>query len=316
MIAVSPDKLADKLIDTYAHVGAKNKRIQETLTAVLTQFRAHGIDCILLKGADVLSRLYGVWGIRPMADADLLVREQDLPAIDRILVDLGYRQVIDGNPAYVASDGLLILDLVPEVWYMDTVDAVWQRAIERTLAGHSVKCMGAEDLLLYLIAYSVLHRGYFTPFFSKDIALLVGKEALGWEFILSEALRWNLKIPLYHGLSYASRHEFIPIPNHVLESLVPANRMERVLLAALQQLVTDQPMDNLGHLLMLIALPWDMKWRRLRQIFWPSTAFLNYRYGERGASEPLRMRLARALHLTIQAQRLIVRILYRLARQH
>lgn len=315
MIAVSASKLADKLIDTYAHVGAKNKHVQETLTDVLMQFRAHGIDCLLLKGADVLSRLYGVWGIRPMADVDLLVREQDLPAIDRILTNLGYRPVIDGNPAYVAADGSLILDLVTEIWYMDTVDAIWQRAIERTLAGLPVKCMGSEDLLIYLVAYSVLNRGYFPPSFSKDIALLVGKEPLSWEFIFDEAVRRNLKIPLHHGLLFAVRQEAVPIPGGILARMAPSAKSETALAFILRKLVTQTPVDGAGHFLLLISQPGTKKWRRLRQAFWPSQAFLKYRYGERGAAVPVQTRLTRALHLAIQAQRLLVRILYRLARQ-
>lgn len=312
MLAPSPDKL----IEAYSRISSANQRTLDKLTPVLTIFRAQGIDCILLKGADLLSRLYGVRGIRSMVDVDLLVREQDLIAIDRIVRDLGFIPQIDGNPVYRDPESLLLLDMITEVWYSHDVEGIWQRAMQRTMAGLPVKGMGADDLLVYLTAYSVLHRGYFPPSFSKDIALLVRKEPLDWEFILGEVSRWNLKIPLYHGLSYASRYEPIPIPHHILGRLVPADRTERVLLAVLQNLVTDQPMDNQGHLLMLIALPWNMTWRRLQQIFWPPPTFLNYRYGERGASVPVQTRLIRAFQLIMQAQLLLWRILCRLVRRH
>ena len=69
--------IPDELVEAYAQVGSANRRSLEALTVVLIQFRARGIACILLKGADLLSRLYGVWGLRPMVDADLLVRTQE-----------------------------------------------------------------------------------------------------------------------------------------------------------------------------------------------------------------------------------------------
>jgi hypothetical protein len=301
-----------KLIETYAQVGAANQRAMDKLTAVVTQFRAHGIDCLLLKGADVLSRLYGVWGIRPMADLDLLVHEHDLPAIDRIVTHLGYRPVIDGNPGYAAPDESLVLDLVTEIWYADDTETIWRRAVQRNMAGLPVKSMGADDLLIYLAAYSVLNRGYFPPSFSKDIALLVGKEPLNWEFIFDEAVRHNLKIPLHHGLSYAAQQEAVPVPDSILARFAPSTKSETALAFILRKLVTQTPVDGAGHFLLLIFQPGMKKWRRLRQAFWPSPAFLKYRYGERGETFPVRTRLARAMHLTIQAHRLLGHILYRL----
>ena len=107
---------ADRLIESYALISVANKRALEQLRLVLREFQAHGIVCVLLKGADLIARLYGVWGLRPMADVDLLVRERDLPAIDRIVTGLGYLPQIDGNPAYRSAEEALALDLITEIW--------------------------------------------------------------------------------------------------------------------------------------------------------------------------------------------------------
>lgn len=313
MIVASPDKLSDTLVSAYAHVSAANQRTMDRLAVVLDRFRSNGIECLLLKGADLLSRLYGIRGLRPLADVDLLVREHDLPAIDRVLAELEYRPVIDGNPAYVASNGSLVLDLVTEIWYADDTEDIWRRAACRTVAGIPVKAMGAEDLLVYLTAYSVLHRGWLPPSFAKDIALLIGKEPLNWEFIVDEAIRRNLKITLHHGLSYAVQQAAVPIPEGVLTRLAPSATSERALAFMFRKLVTQAPVDGMGHFLLLLSVPGAKRWRRLRQAFWPEQAFLKYRYGERGETFPVRTRLARAVNLTIQAHRLLGKILYRLA---
>ncbi len=308
MRAPSPDKL----VETYTRISLANQRILAKLTQVLTLFHAQGIDCILLKGADILPRLYGVRGVRPMTDADLLVHERDLPAIDAILTGLGFLPQIDGNPVYRDQDSHLLLDMITEVWYSDDLEGIWKRAIQRTMAGLQVKGMGTDDLLIYLTAYSVLHRGHFQPSFAQDLALLARKEGLHWDFIVREARRLHLKIPLYHGLSHASLGEFSPIPGRILPRLAPTNLAEKAWLALLRTLVTDRQVTDIGHLLMLVPLPWSLKWRRLKEVFWPSPAFLKYRYGEESLSVPVWTRVIRVFQLSGQALSLGWRVLGRL----
>jgi hypothetical protein len=306
-----PDQLHDRLIDAYTQVGLANRLAYDALTVVLAQFRTCGIPCILLKGADLLPRLYGVWGLRPMADADLLVHERDLPAIDRILQKLGYRPQIDGNPAYHNPDSTLALDLVTTIWYQDDQEGIWQRAVPRHLGDLPVLGMGADDLLIYLTAYTVLHRGHFSPTFLQDLALLTRKEPLNWDFILEEAGRRSLKIPLFHGFSYAAGHGAVAIPPEALDRLAPTGAKENLLAFLLRRLVREKPLADVGHFLLLITRPPRKKWHWLRQVFYPSPEFLQYRYGSHGHTRPLRTRITRAFHLIAQAQNLSAKILYR-----
>jgi hypothetical protein len=288
---------SDALIEAYAQVSRANRRAFQALAVVLADFRAHGIDVLVLKGADVLQRLYGVWGARPLTDVDLLVGDADLPAIDRIVRARGYQPLIDGNPAYRDPDGSLVLDLVTTVWYAEDAEDIWRRAVRRELAGVGVRAMGAEDLLIYLTAYSVLHRGHFVPSFASDIALLVRKEPLDWDLVVEEAARRHLRIPLHLGLSHAARREPVPIPDHVWARLAPTGAGEQALQRLLRALVTDKPLDGLGHFLLLASLPGARRWRRLRQALWPSAAFLGWRYGPAGTHTACRTRLVRVVHL-------------------
>jgi hypothetical protein len=291
---------ADALIEAYAQVSLANQRSFRALAIVLSEFNAHGIDVLVLKGADVLPRLYGVWGARPLTDVDLLVRDRDLPAIDRIVSALGYQALIDGNPAYRDPNGSLLLDMVTSLWYAEDSEHVWRRAVRRELAGVSIRAMCADDLLVYLTAYSVLHRGHFVPSFAVDVGLLVRKERLNWDYIIEEARRRNLKIPLYHGLSYAARRESIPIHDHVWRRLAPARASERALQTLLRALVTEEPLSDLGHFLLLVSSPGAKRWRRLRKAIWPSATFLTWRYGPAGAASALRTRFIRAVHLLVK----------------
>ena len=149
----------DHLIAAYSAVSSANRTKFQKLQVVLARFHEQGIDCILLKGADLLPRLYGVLGLRPMVDVDLLVHDQDLPAIERILREFGYSTQIDGNPVYLDPDSTLALDLTTEIWYLGDQEAIWQRAVQRDFEGTPIKGMGGSDLLIYLTAYNVVHRG-------------------------------------------------------------------------------------------------------------------------------------------------------------
>src|SRR2546426_12523936 len=148
----------ERFVLSYSRISSGNRTKFEKLRAVLSQMQKAGIDCILLKGADLIPRLYGILGARPLGDADLLVHESDLPAIDHLLTHLGHRHLIDGNPAYVDPDNILALDIITKVWYLDNQQVIWRRAVRRDFEGIAIKGMGGSDLLIYLIACSVIHR--------------------------------------------------------------------------------------------------------------------------------------------------------------
>ena len=80
-----PSSTLDDLADVYTQISLINKRLLDAYEIVGRSFQQQGIECILLKGADLLTRLYGMRGTRPLSDVDLLVHEQDLPAIHRLL---------------------------------------------------------------------------------------------------------------------------------------------------------------------------------------------------------------------------------------
>lgn len=304
------------LVD-YSRISSGNKINFEKLRAVLSQMQKEGIDCILLKGADLIHRLYGVLGVRPLGDdADLLVHESDLPAIDRLLTQLGYCPRIDGNPAYVDPGNTLALDIITKVWYVDDQTVIWQRAIQRDFEGIPVKGLGRNDLLVYLTAYNVVHRGYLSASFARDIALLTDAEAIDWPFILTEATRLMLKVPLYHGFAYAIASANAKIPPEVMRQLSPSSLSEKFLRFLFQRLVTERQIPRIGFFLLFMTKPGSEQVRWLKTALFPPTVFLRYRYGVRTETRPVLIRLVRPWHLLFQASLLSGRILLALFKKH
>ena len=311
---MSPSTL-DNLADAYTQVSLINKRLIDEYELVGLALQRQGIECILLKGADLLSRLYGVRGTRPLSDVDLLVHEQDLPAIHRLLIEIGFTQQIDGNPAYCSSHCTLSLDLVSNLWYLDEegLADLWGRARTRPLGQLTVKQLDSGDLLLYLTVYSVVHRGQLGSSFFTDLRLLIEKEPLHWPTIVEEASRRHLKIPLYHGLRrLACSNPSIGIPATVIRKLAPSTMAEHLLEFLLRRLVTTQPLPELGHFLLWITQPPGRKLAWLRRTILPPSLFLTYRYGNESIGRPWHTRIARWWQLARAASILITRMLIRL----
>jgi Uncharacterised nucleotidyltransferase len=310
-----PSSTLDDLADAYTQVSLVNKRLLDEYELVGQIFQRQGIDSILLKGADLLSRLYGVRGTRPLSDVDLLVHERDLPAIHRLLLEAGFTQQIDGNPAYLSPQSGLSLDLISELWYLDEegLAALWRRARTRQLGQVTVKQLASDDLLLYLIAYSVVHRGHLSPSFFTDLRLLIEKEPFHWPTLVEGSIRHHLKIPLYHGLrQLALSNATIAIPSTVIQQLAPATIAEQALEFLFRRLVTTRPLPELGHLLLWITQPPGRRLAWLHRTFFPSSRFLSYRYGTEHAKRPKQATITRWWQLARAANLLIARILIRL----
>ena len=310
-----PSSTLDDLADAYTQVSLINKCLLDEWEIVGQAFYRQGIECIVLKGADLLSRLYGVRGTRPLSDVDLLVHEQDLPAIHRLLIETGFAQQIDGNPAYCSSQSTLTLDLVSELWYLDEegLAALWARARTRPLGQLTVKQLGSDDLLLYLTAYAVVHRGYLSPTFFTDLRLLIEKEPLHWPMLVEEASRRHLKIPLYHGLrQLALSNSTTGIPSTVIQQLAPATMAEQTLEFLFRRLVTTQSLPELGHFLLWITQPPGRRLAWLHRTIFPSSLFLAYRYGDESVKRPWQTKITRWWQLARAGNILIARMLIRL----
>lgn len=297
-----PSSTLDDLVDAYARVSSRNRLMLEAFAPIVQQFRREGIACIVLKGADVISRLYGVRGSRPIADVDLLVHESDLRAIDRLLGNLGFTQQIDGNPSYASSEQCLSLDLITSFWYLDERElrGLWTRSRTRTFGTTVISCLDTADLLIYLTAYTVIHRGHLSAAFAQDVKLLIEKELPDWSAVVARTQHAGLGVPLSHGLSYVrKRFPAIVIPDSVFMALSPENGKEQWLAWLLRKLVTTEPLPEVGHLLLFLSQSGKKKLSWLMQRLCPSTEFLSYRYGSVGRTRPWKARLWRVYHLTV-----------------
>ncbi len=307
--------ISERFCEAYARIAESNRRRLQELNNILTAFQSTGIEVLPLKGVDLLGRAYGVLGLRPMVDVDLLVHQEDLPRIDPILRANSFQPRGNcGNPTYVSATRALCLDLFSEIWYWDDIDTIWQRAVPRQVAGRLRSAMHPEDALIYLVAYEIIHRGRLGLQMAVDVAIFLEAEErfIDWNHVVHEINNCGLRVPLHHGLSYARDKGGARIPPWVLEALRPPSS-QRSLAGLYQRLVTEAGIPELGHFLLVFSRPgYKKKVQALRKTFFPSRDFLALRYGHRSRWDRLRVRLSRPAHLVFRGALLAYRIGWRL----
>jgi hypothetical protein len=284
--------------------------------SVAESFHREEIRFVVLKGADVITRLYGIHGTRPLADVDLLIDGADLRRIDRILLAQEFVRQIDGNPSYAASDRSLSLDLITDLWYLDEggLAELWSRTATRPFLSSSARCLAPEDLLIHLTAYAVVHRGHLSSTFTEDLGLLLKQEPLDWPAVVSRVRSAQLEIPILHGLAHVrARRPAVAIPEHVFRDLAPVSWPQAAMARFVRRLVTDRPLPNAGHLLLFLTARRGTKFSWLRSKLCPSPEFLAYRYGDAPLRKPWRVRAGRWLHLCTSGFGLAVAMVRRLA---
>jgi hypothetical protein len=305
----------DDLADAYSRVSAGNAVVLEQFHAFATLLEQAQIPFLVIKGLDVLVRFYGIRGTRPLSDVDLLVHETDLDAIDCILTEAGYSRQIDGNPCYRSPENHLSFDIVTTLWYLDdqSLTELWANARPHVLHARTISLLAADDLLIHLTAYAVIHRGALTPAWEQDMRLLLLREIIDWTALSRKARQYSLSIPLFYGLTYLRhRRPTLPIPDAFLQTMTPVGCFENSLYWLLQRLVTTQPIPELGHFLIWLTRPAGKKWSWLRRTFFPSKTFLGYRYGTAAARAPLVTRCRRFIGLVWAILTLATRIVRRL----
>ncbi|MCC6140576.1 MAG: nucleotidyltransferase family protein [Nitrospira sp.] len=313
-----PSSTLDQLADAYDQVSRSNAAALNEFHALAALLEQARIPFLVLKGLDVLVRLYGLRGTRPLSDVDLLVHEVDLAAIDIILTGAGYTRQIDGNPCYASPENGLSFDIVTTLWYLDEQGLIelWANAQPHTLSSRSVMLLAADDLLIHLTAYTVIHRGALTPAWEQDLRLLLMSEPIDWAAVIRKARTYSLSTPLCYGLTALHRRmPALPIPESALLALAPAGYAQRGLYRLLQRLVATQPIPELGHCLIWLTRPAAHKWPSLRLTFFPPKSFLRYRYGMAATHRPLLTRCRRLVSLTSAMFVLAVRILQRLSQR-
>lgn len=261
----------------YYTVAVKNSLIFKELALLLPLFEANGVPIIVLKGAVLGGLIYGNLALRPMADVDLLVKADNVKAVNRIMGDIGYFSS-DNTSApksgYLNSSTYRSLNKHTPClhihWHFINstipnrvlttnipIDHIWRDAETVCLAGVDALVMAPHHFLIHLAEHSVrvTHSLTRLSYLADIIATLkYYGPAFNWNSFEKESRRFKIEALLYPPLAAAVKLCAAPVPRDILTFLGRKKSLIcRPLFMAL--LLNNYRLPGLSYLLHLEAQP-------------------------------------------------------------
>jgi hypothetical protein len=137
---------------------------------------AHRVEFIPIKGIVLAHTVYSDPATRPMSDIDILVTSRQLPLIDSVMNEAGYRHDPDAAdvswtetkhhlcPWKHARSGIVVelhVRLLEEdAPVQDSADSLWERSVRGTWNGKEIRSLSPEDATLYSACHLLTHRSF------------------------------------------------------------------------------------------------------------------------------------------------------------
>lgn len=284
--------------------------LSRELIRIVDCLSALGIEVLPYKGVALAELAYGDIALRHAGDIDLLIRPPDFPRIRETVRELGYTPHLAFSEAeeraYLKSgyecafDGAAGPNLLEVQWAIQPsfyavdfdMDALFQRAVKITVAGHPMKTLSSEDLLLVLSAHATKHV-WGRLIWLCDIARIMALPALDWTWIASQAKALGIVRILRVTMLLANRLLGSTIPP-AAQASVPEDSGALVLVDEIQTHIVDEaafnveslayfrlmmrlrerPLDRLRFLQRLALTPGPSEWQAVRL---PAPLFPLYR---------------------------------------
>lgn len=249
-VEIAP-RAAAKLAVTYEAHRQRNKAICRQLEEILAACGQNGVQPVVLKGAHLAHCYYEDPGLRPMNDVDLLFRATEMPQVERLLTELGYRgrhkashlgagvtkhtstfrrdraeDAATPNP-YLSADGDRTVEphtSLEESWYglrVDVTPGVRARSQVVHFGAQPARVLAAEDLLLHLCVHLCFHLIMGAPALVQltDLLVVSRKEEIRWDAFVERARASGATPYALAGLTLARRLLGAPVPEELLPRL-------------------------------------------------------------------------------------------------
>ena len=249
------DPLAGTFRGVYRRTWYQNQVMLHRLAPLLDLLHRRGMPVMLLKGAALALRHYRDPGLRPMADADLLVpRGRALEAV-ALLFDAGWIAEVTPQKGFSAAKLLARAGWAPRPrargdftetycsvrhahafrgpdnqsidlhWHMyqdnccdRADDPVWERGVPVEVHGAPALVPSPSDLFLHICVHGARWNPVPPVRWAAD-ALAVAGSGVDWDLLAGEAVRRHLTLPLFDTLGWLEENLSLPVPFRTLEAL-------------------------------------------------------------------------------------------------
>jgi len=191
-----PDEVIHLLKESYRVQAIRSLRIYGQISRILESMNRADIPVILLKGAFLAKWIYPDIALRPMSDIDILCREKDTEAAQKVLRNLGYEQMksvaqsrfheqvslkkASHLPPFIRDNRVMVevhTDIFTKAPHKTReMERVWDTAIPCELYGQDFFCLSPEHQLLHISSHLHKHlmSGNVTLYWFCDIHEFIG----------------------------------------------------------------------------------------------------------------------------------------------
>jgi hypothetical protein len=244
--AVVPRHVMNYLKDFYYAVLAQNISLSQSVEHIVTSLQKENIEPLVFKGLMLAGSIYKDIGLRPMGDADILLRKEDLAKADRILRLNGFHPEFELNDFENLSPGQYrnslvyrstesghvavhvhwhIVNFTPfheKVLQNIDMDKVWNESVPLHAGQMKMKTFSLHHQIIYLSMHALNHS--FHPLIRLcDIHELLQseKDTINWDRLINEAHAFQLSKSVYYVFHLLTRMFCTDIPAFVLYRLRP-----------------------------------------------------------------------------------------------
>jgi len=202
-------------------VAVRSLTLTGELIRLLSAFESKGISAIPIKGPLLVMPSSGDVSSREFDDLDILIRPREIQAARAVLVLLGYTPEhvldIEQEAAFIRSEHAFRYtrqhdQMVVELhWRLQDrylsfpfdTEELWNRALTVSLFGKKVRCLTAEDTILFLCMHGAKHYWERLEWIACLTTMLRANPSMDWPVVLKRAQRLGGLRILHLGLLLA-----------------------------------------------------------------------------------------------------------------
>jgi hypothetical protein len=203
-----PQSILGKLKEDYFYNLKRHMILSGELQCLMNEFTKNDIKFIILKGAYLAETVYENFACRPMADIDILVRENDIGRSHQVLINRGFKMFPEKSTVRILHDNYLKEDqsekISVELHHRLTNALYCARFDMAEIWGQTY--LPLEYNFVYLSWHAVRHS-FMKLIWLCDCAAIIKKHnhSLNWEEIVRKSVRFNARKQLQLCLHLISK---------------------------------------------------------------------------------------------------------------
>lgn len=219
--SITPKRITDSLKDFYYSELFRYILLFQEFLQILKKAKENDILIIPIKGLSFSEEYYRRFGLRPLLDIDLLIKESELEKGVLLLENLGYKKLLLGATEEYWLNKQCHLEFIKNNenipvlaelhWALDfkryknsaIIPNLWGRLRKTSSEGEDFFVLSPEDTLFSLALHQRRFGRVFNLKYVCDVGIILKEETLDWDYIFKTAFEEKIRASLYFLLFQA-----------------------------------------------------------------------------------------------------------------